>query len=103
MAGFVTPTHILFLIAVLAVVLGVGRLTRGGVHATAAAKGRRLRGAWRGWRFTKPTRRQAHVAWLVASALVAFALTRAVALPLFLLVFFAVWVCGYWVLVRRYR
>lgn len=103
MAGFATPTHILLLIAVVAVVLGMGRLTRGDAHATAAAGSRRLRRAVSRWRFTRPTRRQAHVAWLIASALVALALTHAVALPLFLLVFFAVWVCGYWVLVKRYR
>ena len=35
--------------------------------------------------------------------LVAFAFTRAVALPLFLIVFFALWLCGYGVLARLYR
>ncbi len=103
MAGFVTPTHALLLFIALAVVFGWTRLTRGDEHATAAARGRRLRDRrWR-WRLTRPTRRQAHLVWLIASALVAFALTRAVALPLFLLVFFALWACGYWVLVRLYR
>jgi len=103
MAGFVTPTHALLLLLVVAVVFGWTRLTRGHTHATAAARGRRSRDRrWR-WRLTRPTRRQAHLVWLMTSALVAFALTRAVALPLFLLVFFALWACGYWVLVRLYR
>ncbi len=103
MAGFVTPTHLLILGVLLALLFGLRSLTRGDARAAGAARGRRLRGGLRGWRFTKPTRRQAHVTWLIASALVAFVLTRAVALPLFLLVFFAVWLCGYWVLVRLYR
>jgi hypothetical protein len=102
MAGFVTPTHLLFLLVVLAVVLGLGRLTRGDAQAAAAARARRLRGRRPRWHLARPTQRQAHVAWLVASALVAFALTRAVALPLFLLVFLVLWACGYWVLVRLY-
>jgi hypothetical protein len=103
MAGFVTPTTVLLLAAALAVVFVLFRLGRDGTGPAGAAGGRRLRRGLRGWRLTKPTRRQAHVGWLVVSALVAFALTRAIALPLFLLVFFALWLCGYWVLVRIYR
>jgi hypothetical protein len=103
MAGFVTPTHALLLFVVLAVVFLWARSGRGDAHATAVARGRRLRDRSRHWRLTRPTRRQAHLGWLITSALVAFALTRAVALPLFLIVFFALWACGYWVLVRLYR
>ena len=103
MYGFVTPAQILLLVGVVAVVVVLGKLARPDARAAAAARGRQVRRGWRGWRFTKPTRRQAHIAWLVASALVAFALTRAVALPLFLLVFLAVWLCGYWALVKLYR
>ena len=102
MAGFVTPTQILLLVAILAVVVSLGRLARADARS-AAEKGRGLRGALRGLRIARPTPRQLHITWLVASALLAFVLTRAVALPLFLLVFFAVWVCVYWVLVRRFR
>ena len=40
---------------------------------------------------------------LLVSALVSFAVTRAVALPLFLLVFFALWLGGYGLLARLYR
>lgn len=101
MAGFVTPTHMLLLLVVLAVVLGVRRLGREGRHEKATAPGRRPPGGRR--RLSKPTPQQAHVVWLIASALVAFALTRAVALPLFLLAFLAVWACGFWLLVRLYR
>ena len=45
----------------------------------------------------------ADVGWLLVSATVAFVFTRAVALPLFLIVFFAVWLGGYGVLARLYR
>jgi len=103
MQGFVTPTQVLLLLGVAAVVIVLGKLARRDPQGAAVARGRRVRSGLRGWRLTKPTRRQAHVGWLVASALVAFALTRAVALPLFLLVFLAVWLCGYWALAKLYR
>lgn len=100
MVGFITPTHVLLVLVVLAVVLGVRRLGRGTRYEKAITSERRPPG---GRRLSKPTSQQAHVVWLIASALVAFALTRAVALPLFLLVFLAVWACGFWLLVRLYR
>lgn len=103
MAGFVTPTSALLVLVVLAVAVGLGRLARGDAQERAAGVGRRVRSGWRGRRFTRPTRRQVHLTWLAASALVAFALTRAVALPLFLIVFFALWLSGYLVLARLYR
>jgi hypothetical protein len=102
-AGFLTPTHLLFILAALAVALGLrwlsrrdGRSARSWQTAAAAGRLRTLRLRW-------PTRPQAHVAWVLISALVAFALTRAAALPLFLIVFFALWLCGFAVLVRLYR
>lgn len=106
MAGFVTPTYALLLLAALAAFVVLGRLTRGENEEAAAAQGRRLRrglSGLRGWRLRWPTRKEAHVGWLVASALVAFALTRAVALPLFVLVFLVLWIAGFGVLARLYR
>lgn len=106
MAGFLTPTHVLLLLAALVAFVVLGRMTRGGAEQAAAAQGRRVRrglSGLRGWRFRWPTRAEAHVGWLVASLLVAFLLTRAVALPLFLLVFLVLWIAGFGVLVRLYR
>ncbi len=54
-------------------------------------------------RLRKPTRRGAHIIWLIVSAGVALWFTRGVAIPLFLALFFVVWLCGYSVLVRLYR
>jgi hypothetical protein len=99
--GLVTPTHLLLILAALAVFFGLRRLSRRGARTTGVARGRGL--AFRSLRWRKPTRAQAHVGWLLISALVAFAFTRAVALPLFLIVFFALWLCGYGVLARLYR
>ncbi len=50
-----------------------------------------------------PTRREAHVGWLLICVVFAFVLTRAVAMPVFLLVFLAAWACGYGVLAKVYR
>jgi hypothetical protein len=111
--GFVTPTHLLFLLAAVAAFVVLSKLPKGGSRKGAS-------GAPRDWdparraprrvlarvmslRLRKPTKAQAHVGLLVFSALVSFTLTRAVALPLFLLVFFALWLCGYGVLARLYR
>jgi hypothetical protein len=103
-AGYVTPVHALLLLAVLVAFFILTKLSRGDAHAAGgAARGRRVRSRMRGWRLTKPTRRQVHVAWLVFSALVAFALTRGIAVPLFLLIFFALWMAGFGVLLRLYR
>jgi len=54
-------------------------------------------------RLRKPTRRTVHIVWLVVSALVALVFTRGVALPLFVGLFFVVWLLGYTILVRFYR
>lgn len=50
-----------------------------------------------------PTFRQAHVLWLIASGGMAFALTHGVAIPLFLALFFVLWLFGYGALIRLYR
>ena len=100
--GLLTPTHVLVLVAILAVTFGLRRVTTPAARASRPARApgpRRLRSL----RLQRPTRGQAHVAWLLVSALVAFAFTRAVALPLFLLVFLGLWICGYGVLSRLYR
>ncbi len=99
--GLLTPTHVLVIVAILAVTFGLRKVTTPArasrrVRAPGARRLRRLR-------LKRPTRAQAHLAWLLVSALVAFVFTRAVALPLFLLVFLAVWICGYGVLARLYR
>jgi len=107
-AGFLTPTHLLFLLAAVAVFFVLKKLPRGGSGAVydwspARSAPRRAFARIRGSRPRKPTRAQAHIVLLLVSALVSFAVTRAVALPLFLLVFFALWICGYGVLARLYR
>ena len=104
--GLLTPTHVLFL------------LDHRGDHVRSpedhdAADAARPSGArdaasrgparFRRLRLRKPTRREAHIGWLVICVVLAFVLTRAVAMPLFLLVFVAVWACGYGVLARLYR
>jgi hypothetical protein len=106
MAGIVTPTHALLLLAALAAFFVLGRLTRGDARETAAAQGRRVRRGVRGRRPFKlrwPTRGEAHVAWLVTSVLLAFAVTRGIAIPLFLLLFLVLWLAGFGVLNRIYR
>lgn len=92
--GFLTPTHLLLILAVLALFFGARRLRSGRVPVR----------RWRGRpRLGRPTRRQAHVVWLVISLAIAFALTHGVAIPLFLAVFFVLWLAGFAVLVRHYR
>jgi hypothetical protein len=54
-------------------------------------------------RLRKPTRRTAHIVWLAVSATVALVFTHGVALPLFIGLFFVVWLLGYGVLARVYR
>jgi hypothetical protein len=106
MAGFVTPTHALLLLAALVAFFVLGRLRRGDAQEAAAAHGRRARRGLRGLldvRLRKPTRREAHVGWLIASAVVAFAFTRGIAVPVFLLVFVVLWLSGFGVLGRIYR
>jgi hypothetical protein len=106
MAGLVTPTHALLLFAALAAFFVLGRLTRGDAQEAAAARGRRARrglSGLRGFRLRWPTRREAHVGWLFASALLAFAVTRGVAIPLFLVLFLGLWLAGFGVLSRLYR
>ena len=103
MAGFVTPTHALLLLAAIAAFIVLGRLTRGDAQETAAAHGRRARRGLRGFHFRKPTRREVHVGWIITSALVAFAFTRGIALPLFLVFFLVLWLAGFGVLARFYR
>jgi hypothetical protein len=102
-AAYFTPTTALLLLVVLVVFVVLTVLSRGGGEAAGAAGGRRLRRGIRGFRFGKPTRRQVHVGWVVVSAAVAFAFTRGIAVPVFLLVFFALWLAGFGVLVRFYR
>jgi hypothetical protein len=101
-AGFLTPTHLLVVLAALAVFLVWRGLARRSARPARRGRGRAV-DRIAGWRVRRPTRAQAHVAWLLVSALIAFAFTRAAALPLFLVVFFAVWLCGYGVLVRLFR
>ena len=106
--GFLTPTHLLFLLAAVAVFFVLKKLPRGDRWSShdwspACSAPRRAFARIRRSRLRKPTRAQAHVVLLLVSALVSFAVTRAVALPLFLLVFFALWICGYGVLARTYR
>ena len=103
MAGYMTPTHLLLLLAAVAAFFVLGRLTRGDAREAAAAHGRRARRGLRGFRLRKPTRREVHVGWLIASVLLAFALTRGIALPVFLVVFLALWLSGFGVLARFYR
>jgi hypothetical protein len=100
--GLLTPTHLLLLLCAVAVFFGLRKVSTRRPRTARPAR-RRGTGRIRSLRLRKPTRAQAHVAWLLFSALVAFAVTHAAALPLFLLVFFVVWICGYGVLVRLYR
>lgn len=103
-AAYVTPTSALLLLAALVAFFILTRLSRGDAHeAAGVAGGRRLRSRLRGWRLRRPTRRQVHVAWLVFSVLVAFALTRGIAVPVFLLVFIVLWLAGFGALLRLYR
>jgi hypothetical protein len=103
MAGFITPTHVLLLLAAIGVFVVLGRFSRGGGRAPGPVRGRWTWRDARRWRPRKPTRSQAHAVWLVVSALVALVFTHGVALPLFLLVFFVVWLAGFGVLARLYR
>lgn len=50
-------------------------------------------------RLQTPSRRTAHTLWLMASAVIALAVTHGVALPL-LIAFFVDWLLGYGVLAR---
>jgi hypothetical protein len=100
--GLLTPTHVLFLAVAAAIAFGLRRRTTPLVRATRAVR-RPVTGAVRRLRLRMPTRREAHIGWLLICVVTAFALTRTVALSLFLLVFLAVWACGYGVLVRLYR
>jgi hypothetical protein len=113
-SGFVTPTHLLFMLAAVAAFVVLSKLPRGGSSSArgsgsardwspARSARSRLVARMKSLRLKKPSRAQAHVVLLLVSALVSFAFTRAVALPLFLLVFFALWLCGYGVLARLYR
>lgn len=98
-----TPVTALAFLAVLVVFVVLTWLSRGDREAAAARGGRRLRGRLSGLRLGKPTRRQVHAGWVVVSALLAFALTRGIAVPVFVLVFFALWLVGFGVLARLYR
>ena len=107
-SGFVTPTHLLFMLAAVAAFFVLSKLPKGGAGTPrdwdpARKAPRRVVARLGSMRLRKPTRAQAHVVVLLGSALVSFAVTRAVALPLFLLVFFALWLCGFGVLARLYR
>ena len=100
--GLVTPTHLLLLLVAAAVFFGLRKLKSVRSRPAGSAQRRRLPDV-RSLRLRRPTRSQAHVLLLIVCAFLAFALTRAVALPLFLAVFFVLWVCGYGVLARLYR
>ena len=91
----------LVIVAILAVTFGLRKVTTPAAPVSRPARAPRSR--LRSLRPKRPTRGQAHIAWLLVSALVAFAFTRSVAMPLFLLVFLALWACGYGVLSRLYR
>ena len=101
--GFATPTHLLLILAMLAVFFGLRALSRDDAQKAGSVQGRKVLRLVGGLRVKKPTRKQAHMAWLCTSALVAFAFTRAAALPLFLVIFFAVWLGGFGLLARHYR
>jgi hypothetical protein len=103
--GLLTPTHVLFLIIIVAITFGLHRITTPRTRRARPAPATRepRTAALRRLRLRKPTRREAHIGWLVICVVLAFVLTRAVAMPLFLLVFVAVWACGYGVLARLYR
>ena len=103
LAASVTPAHALLLLAVIVAFFVLARLSRGDAHEAGAAAGRRLRSRVRGWRPRKPSPRHLHVAWVVVSALVALVFTRGVAMPMFVLVFFALWLAGFGVLQRLIR
>ena len=100
--GLVTPTHLLFFFAAVVVFFGLRRLSARGAREARPRRGR-VAGRLRNLRLRWPTRGEAHVIWLLVCALLAFVVTRAVALPLFLIVFFALWLCGYGLLARLYR
>ncbi len=51
----------------------------------------------------KPSRRRVHIVWLIVAAAIALVFTHGVAVPLFLGLYFIVWLLGYGVLVRLYR
>ena len=55
------------------------------------------------FRLRKPTRRTAHIVWLIVSAVVAVVLTRNMVAAEFVAVYFVVWLLGYWALARVYR
>ncbi len=100
--GLLTPTHVLVIVAILAVTFGLRKVTtpvRGRPVRLArqgpGASGACVCGGRRGDRLTS------HGCWSVRWSPSLF--TRAVALPLFLLVFLALWICGYGVLSRLYR
>jgi hypothetical protein len=98
--GLLTPTHVLFLLVIVAVTFGLKRLTS---PRTETPRRSSRTGSLRRPRLRRPTRREAHIGWLLVSVILAFVVTRAVAMPLFLLVFLAVWACGYGVLAKLYR
>jgi hypothetical protein len=100
--GLLTPTHVLFLAVIVALTFGLRRITTPRARTSRGAREPGT-GTFRRLRLRKPTRREAHIGWLVVCIVLAFVLTRAVAMPLFLLVFVAVWACGYGVLARLYR
>ena len=52
------------------------------------------------FRLRKPTRRTAHIVWLIVSAVVAVVLTRNMVAAEFVAVYFVVWLLGYWALAR---
>jgi len=100
--GLLTPTHVLFLAVVVALTFGLRRITTPRTRTSRVAREPRA-ATFRCLRLRKPTRREAHIGWLVICVVLAFVFTRAVAMPLFLLVFVVVWACGYGVLARLFR
>jgi len=55
------------------------------------------------FRLRTPTRRTAHILWLIVSAVVALALTRGTVVAVFVAVYFVVWLLGYSTLMRMYK
>jgi hypothetical protein len=51
----------------------------------------------------KPSRRQAHIAWLIVAAALALFVTRGAVPAVFLAAFFVLWLIGYWILVSVRR
>lgn len=55
------------------------------------------------FRLRKPRRREVHIVWLIAAAVMALIITRGAVPAIFLAAYFVLWLIGYWALVRAYK